>query len=107
MNMDSVTFAKAIADDTRQEIMKCLCCVWLSVNDIVDAVGGKVNQPTVSHHLKILADASLVEIRQEGRQRFYTLNQEQLTLCCGQLVTAFAPDYRATVIPIDSITLNK
>jgi ArsR family transcriptional regulator, arsenate/arsenite/antimonite-responsive transcriptional repressor len=106
MNTDSVLFAKAIADDTRQEIMKCLCCVWLSVNEVVDAVGGKVNQPTVSHHLKILADANLVEIRQEGRQRFYTLNQEQLTLCCGQLVSSFAPDYTANVIPIGSIRVN-
>jgi ArsR family transcriptional regulator, arsenate/arsenite/antimonite-responsive transcriptional repressor len=67
MMTDPVMFAKAIADDTRQDIMKCLCCVWLSVNDIVDAVDGKVNQPTVSHHLKILSDANLVEIRQEGR----------------------------------------
>jgi len=103
MNLDSVTFAKAIADETRQEIMTCLCCVWLSVNDVVDALGGKVNQPTVSHHLKILADANLVESRQGGRQHFYTLNQEQLTVCCGTLVRSFAPDYAATVIPIDSI----
>jgi ArsR family transcriptional regulator, arsenate/arsenite/antimonite-responsive transcriptional repressor len=106
MNVDSVTFAKAIADDTRQEIMKCLCCVWLSVNDVVDAVGGKVNQPTVSHHLKILADANLVEIRQEGRQRFYTLNQQQLTVCCGLLVQSFAPNYTATVIPISDIQVR-
>ena len=103
MNLDSVTFAKALADETRQEIMTCLCCVWLSVNDVVDALGGKVNQPTVSHHLKILADANLVDVRQEGRQHFYTLNQEQLTVCCGTLVRSFAPDYSATVIPIDSI----
>jgi ArsR family transcriptional regulator, arsenate/arsenite/antimonite-responsive transcriptional repressor len=104
MNMDTVTFARAIADDTRQEIMKCLCCVWLSVNEVVEAVN--VNQPTVSHHLKILADANLVEIRQEGRQRFYTLNQEQLTVCCGQLVSAFAPDYSANVVPLASIQVN-
>ena len=101
--MESVVFAKAIADDTRQEIMKCLCCVSLSVNDVVDALGGKVNQPTVSHHLKILADANLVLVRQEGRQRFYTLNQEQMTACCGQLVQVFAPDYQASVVPTSSI----
>jgi ArsR family transcriptional regulator, arsenate/arsenite/antimonite-responsive transcriptional repressor len=101
MMNDSVLFAKAIADDTRQDIMKCLCCVWLSVNDIVDAVD--VNQPTVSHHLKILADANLVEVRQEGRQRFYTLNQEQLTVCCGVLVQSFAPNYAQSIIPVASI----
>ena len=103
MDVDSVAFAKALADDTRQEIMKHLCCVWLSVNDVVDKLGGKVNQPTVSHHLKKLEEANLVIIRQEGRQRFYTLNQEQLTVCCGVLVRAFAPDFASQVIRIDEI----
>ena len=103
MNVDPVVFAKALADDTRQEIMKHLCCVWLSVNDVVDKLEGKVNQPTVSHHLKKLEDANLVLVRQEGRQHFYTLNQEQLSVCCGQLVFAFAPDYRQQIIPVESI----
>lgn len=96
MSVDPVLFAKALADETRQEIMRQLCCVWLSVNDVVDKLGGKVNQPTVSHHLKKLEDAGLVRIRREGRQRFYTLNQEQLSDCCGVLVQAFAPDYVGT-----------
>lgn len=96
--MDQVQFAKALADDTRQEIMKLLCCKWLSVNDVVDQLGGKVNQPTVSHHLKKLEEADLVHVRQEGRQRFYSLNQESLTVCCGQLIVRFAPDYAARVI---------
>ncbi len=93
MNVDPVIFAKALADPTRQEIMKHLCCAWLSVNDVVDALGGKVNQPTVSHHLKKLEEAGLVILRQEGRQRFYTLDQAQLTVCCGGLIRTFAPGF--------------
>jgi len=93
MSIDPVVFAKALADETRQEIMKHLCCCWLSVNDVVEKLGGKVNQPTVSHHLKKLEDASLVQVRQEGRQRFYTLNQEQMTMCWGVLMHVFAPDH--------------
>jgi DNA-binding transcriptional ArsR family regulator len=96
--MDQVQFAKALADDTRQEIMKLLCCKWLSVNDVVAQMGGRVNQPTVSHHLKKLEEAELVHVRQEGRQRFYSLNQEALTACCGQLIVQFAPDYATGVI---------
>lgn len=92
-----VQFAKALADETRQEIMQHLCCVWLSVNDVVDKLDGEVKQPTVSHHLRILEEADLVLVRQEGRQRFYTLNQEQMTVCCGMLVQNFAPDYAATI----------
>lgn len=92
MNTDPVDFAKALADHTRQDIMKLLCCQWLSVNEIVEELGGKVNQPTVSHHLKKLEEVQLVKMRQDGRQRFYTLNQQQFTACCGILVQSFAPE---------------
>jgi ArsR family transcriptional regulator len=106
MNFDPVLFAKALADETRQEIMTHLCCVWLNVSEIEAKLGGKVNQPTISHHLKKLEDADLVEVRQEGRFRYYTLNQEQMTVCCGILVRQFAPDYSANVVGIDSIEVK-
>jgi DNA-binding transcriptional ArsR family regulator len=106
MQVDPVLFAKALADETRQEIMKQLCCVWLNVNDLVERLDGRVNQPTVSHHLKKLEEAGLVAVRQEGRYRYYSLNQEFLTVCCGALVTNFAPDYRANTIPIDAIRVG-
>jgi ArsR family transcriptional regulator len=93
MKVDRVEFAKALADETRQEIMRLLCCEVLSVNDVVEKLEGKVNQPTVSHHLKKLEAAGLVTIRREGRKRLYTLNQVYMTECCGQLVRVFAPDF--------------
>lgn len=87
--------------------MRRLCCVWLSVSDVVDQLGGRVNQPTVSHHLKKLEEAGLVHVRQEGRNRFYTLNQEQLTVCCGTLIRVFAPDYAPQVILPDEIETRR
>jgi ArsR family transcriptional regulator len=87
---DPVLFAKAIADETRQKIMKICCCEWLSVNEIVEHLN--VTQPTVSHHLAILREAGLVDVRQEGKQTFYRLDQEQITVCCGQLRTTFSAD---------------
>lgn len=106
MNTNQVLFAKAIADETRQEIMSHLCCVWLNVNDLVEKLGGKVNQPTVSHHLKKLEEVDLVYVREEGRFRYYTLNQEQFTLCCGLLLRNFAPNYAEKVIDVDEIPVN-
>ncbi len=103
MSVEQLQFAKAIADETRLQILDYLCCVWLSVNDLVDKLDGKVKQPTVSHHLKVLEEAGLVLVREEGRQRFYTLNQEQMTVCCGTLVRKFAPDYAEKVISVDAI----
>ena|SRR5258707_4092887 len=103
MSVDAVTFAKALADDTRQEIITHLCCAWLSVNDVVDKLNGKVNQPTVSFHLKKLEEANLVFVRQQGRQRFYTLNQEEWTVCCNRLYRRGDPTQAKTLIPLDAI----
>lgn len=92
--LDVIEFAKAIADDTRQQIMKLCCCRRLSVSEITDKIG--VSQPTVSHHLAILRDAGLVTAEREGRETHYTLNCERITVCCGQLMLAFAPQEQVT-----------
>jgi ArsR family transcriptional regulator, arsenate/arsenite/antimonite-responsive transcriptional repressor len=91
-----VVFAKAIADETRQRIMRACCCDWVSVSELVEQIGLK--QPTVSHHLAILREAGLVGIRHEGKQTFYTLNQGRVVSCCGQLMLAFAPEEKATAV---------
>ena len=103
MNTDPVLFAKALADETRQDIMANLCCVWLNVSEVVDSLDGRVNQPTVSHHLKKLEAAGLVEVRREGREKYYTLNQQTLTICCGVLIGRFAPDFSESFVPISEI----
>ena len=89
-----VEFAKALADDTRQQIMKACCCEWVSVSDLTERIG--VSQPTVSHHLAILREAGLVDSRAEGTKTFDTLNQNRIAVCCGQLLTVFAPEEKAT-----------
>jgi len=90
MKSNPVLFAKALADETRQKIMNICCCASLSVNEIVEKLD--VSQPTVSHHLAILREAGLVDAREEGKQTFYSLNQERLAVCCGQIMIKFAPE---------------
>lgn len=89
--MDPITFAKAMADETRQKIMQHLCCNWLCVSDLVDRLG-KVTQPTVSHHLGILREAGLVHMRRDGKQIYYSLNQDVVATCCGTIMQNFAPE---------------
>ncbi len=89
-----------MADDTRQQIMRLLCCEWICVSDIVSQTG--VSQPTVSHHLGILREAKLVNTRREGKQIFYILNQDAIVVCCGILMQAFAPE---KVSPEESATM--
>ena len=91
---DVVIFAKALADETRQQIMRLACCTWLSVNEIVEHTN--VSQPTVSHHLAVLREAGLVNVREEGKQTFYQLNQNKIAVCCGKLMLKFAPEDEMT-----------
>ena len=89
-----VEFAKALADETRQKIMKLCCCEWASVSDIVQQLN--VTQPTVSHHLAVLREAGLVDAREQGKQTFYRLNQKRITDCCSRLMIHFAPEDEVT-----------
>jgi len=91
---DPVLFAKALADETRQKIMLLCCCQRLSVSEIVERLN--VTQPTVSHHLAVLRKAGLVDVHEEGKQTFYSLNQHKITSCCGQLMESFAPEDEIT-----------
>jgi DNA-binding transcriptional ArsR family regulator len=94
---NSVIFAKALADDTRQKIMSLCCCCWLNVGEIVNALN--VSQPTVSHHLAILRSAGLVDVRREGKQVYYSLNQARMADGCCSLAETFAPDHELTLTP--------
>jgi ArsR family transcriptional regulator len=93
--IDTVDFAKALADETRQQILRICCCQWLSVGEIVDAT--QVSQPTVSHHLGLLKAAGLVSARRDGKQVYYTVNQERLASACCLLAQDFAPGQKLIV----------
>jgi ArsR family transcriptional regulator len=96
IRIDTVEFAKALADDTRQKIMALCCCRQLSVTDIVAALD--VAQPTVSHHLSILKSAGLVRAERRGKLVLYTLNQERLANACCTVAENFAPNIKVEVV---------
>lgn len=87
MSIDCVEFCRALADDTRQQILVLLQDGELCVGDIVDAFN--MSQPTISHHLGVLKQIRLVTSRKEGKQVFYTVNHENVVECCGQLMVKF------------------
>lgn len=88
--MDSVAFCRALADETRQAILKLLQERGeMCVSDIVAAFDK--SQPAISHHLGILQATGLVRARRDGRQIYYRLDAENLTECCGMLWSKFEP----------------
>ena len=64
----------AIAEPRRRQILLFLADREYSVNEIVD--GLRVNQPSVSKHLRVLRDTGLVRMRCNGRQKLYRTNAE-------------------------------
>jgi DNA-binding transcriptional ArsR family regulator len=50
----------------------------MSVGEIVDAVD--VGQPTVSHHLKLLAEVGFVLVEQRANTRLYRVNERCLAV---------------------------
>ncbi|GAA4170967.1 hypothetical protein GCM10022287_09670 [Gryllotalpicola koreensis] len=48
----------------------------VAVSQIVQAL--ELSQPTVSKHLKVLRDAGLVSVREEGQHRYYHLDSSPL-----------------------------
>lgn len=61
----------ALADPTRRLLLEALKPGERTVGSLVDELG--VSQPTVSKHLKVLREASLVAMRADGQRRFYVL----------------------------------
>jgi DNA-binding transcriptional ArsR family regulator len=66
-----------LADETRRDIVTLLSgaahnSAEMSVGELVEALG--ITQPTVSKQLKVLREAGLVRVREEGQHRFYRLD---------------------------------
>lgn len=76
MSMAASQVFAAISDPTRRELLDLLAEREYSVNDLVSRF--EVSQPAVSHHLRILREAGLVEKRQAGRRRLYRLEARPL-----------------------------
>lgn len=71
-------FLIALGDEKRQAIIIALLenktCEGLRVNDLTEAT--QLSRPAVSHHLKILKQAKLIDYRSEGTKNYYYLSHD-------------------------------
>ena len=93
-----------VADSTRRDILRILLERYnqssaaqgeLSVSDIVSSLG--LSQPTVSKHLKVLREAGLVGVREEGQHRYYHLDYAPLEEIEDWLIPFLSIDVDTTV----------
>lgn len=70
---------KALGDPARLEIVELLRTGPAeSVMDILTAINGRLSQPTVSHHLRVLMTAGVIERRKHGVFAAYALIPQRL-----------------------------
>jgi DNA-binding transcriptional ArsR family regulator len=62
----------AVAEPRRRQIIDLLADRERAVGELVDELG--LGQPQVSKHLRVLREVGLVDVRDHGRQRLYSLN---------------------------------
>ncbi len=82
-----LTFCKATADAQRLDILRVLRDESFGVLELCHIFD--TGQPGMSHHLKILAGAALLETRREGNSIFYRRSLITITNALGDLVVSF------------------
>lgn len=89
---DVSLICKAMSDANRLHIIEMLTTGEKCGCELLDEL--HVTQPTLSHHMKVLAACGLVSSRKEGKWQHYSINcarfsefKEYLNLisCCGTL----------------------
>src|SRR5689334_1052543 len=69
MNAAAQQVMRALGDPTRCAVFERLTRGEAAVNELTERFD--VSQPAISQHLGVLRDAGLVQVRQEGRHRYY------------------------------------
>ncbi|MCU1508938.1 MAG: metalloregulator ArsR/SmtB family transcription factor [Glaciihabitans sp.] len=97
-----------ISDATRRELLRHLLDRYvsrdsdsgeLSVTELVEQL--RISQPTVSKHLKVLRDHGLVNVRDEGQHRYYSLEASPLEELEDWLIPFLSADFDPTRIDPD------
>lgn len=96
-----------VADPTRRDILRLLDDAStpgeMSVGELVDALG--ITQPTVSKHLKVLRDADLVGVREDGQHRYYHFVPSALGELRSWLRNLGDVEREAEVVPLVDLEL--
>lgn len=83
--MDYALICKALGDGNRLQIVEMLSDGEKCACKLLERF--QITQPTLSHHMRILCECGLVDVRKEGKWSHYSLNEEILgafkTYICG------------------------
>ena len=80
-----VKIAKALSDKSRLKILGEIAKRESITCSEAEKIA-ELSQPTVSHHLKILTDAGLLDVVKDGRYSIISINKKTLKEC-GDLIS--------------------
>lgn len=91
--MNEARYLKALGEPIRMQLIEhisqgqnCICHLQNQFS---------VSQPTLSHHMKILVDAGVVNSEKVGKNVYYTINQEELAKIIAYLTQFSGENLRA------------
>ena len=83
---------RVVADPTRLRLLSMISAAGEGcVCDLTEPLG--LSQPTVSHHLRVLTEAGLLEREQRGRWAFFRIQPHGLELLRDALAPAGSSNY--------------
>ncbi len=85
--IEHINLFHALADPARLRIVEAMKSGECAVGEIVERMD--IHQSGVSRHLRILADAGIVQMRPDGQKRLYSLRKEAF-----DQLDAWVADYR-------------
>lgn len=71
---NDVKLFKALSDENRLKVLEILKDGEKCGSDLL--LDLEISQPTLSHHMKILCDSTIVNYRKDGKQMIYTINED-------------------------------
>lgn len=74
---------KALADETRLQILSILSGQELYIQEIVDQLN--ISQPAVSRHLKLMVSSGLLTVRKEESMKYLAIDEEVLSTLADRL----------------------
>ena len=81
---------KVLSDQNRLKIVDILSCGERCACDILEFFD--FTQPTLSHHMKVLMDAGVVNVRKDGLWSYYSLNYIE----CNKIITTLTRIFNDT-----------
>jgi DNA-binding transcriptional ArsR family regulator len=97
---------KALADPTRFRMVQEIAAAGeLSCGEVAEHFD--VSQPTISHHLKILADAGILLTRSAGKHHFTSIDRSLLKRLVDLIPERLAPEAKREPRPARKRTAAK